>query len=97
VLGVLVRRMHARGHTARLDEPLALRATDTGATWVVVPQAGPPLLEHVRDADHVRDVLEAPVDVLYRLLWHRPAERTSVRFRGDESRVEAFLGSRLAP
>ena len=108
VLGVLARRMHARGHTARLDEPLALTATDTGDTWVVVPQAGPPLLEQTRTGSHaatgagappggVRDRVEAPADVLYRLLWHRPVDEASVRVSGDETRVQAFLQSRLAP
>jgi uncharacterized protein (TIGR03083 family) len=97
VLGVLVRRMYARGHPARLAEPLALRATDTGSTWVVVPQTGPPLLEQTVAARDVRDLVEAPADVLYRLLWHRPVDRSSVRVHGDESRVEAFLASRLAP
>jgi uncharacterized protein (TIGR03083 family) len=97
VLGVLVRRMHARGHTARLAEPLALRATDTGSTWVVVPRTGPPLMEQTPATPDVRDRVEAPADVLYRLLWHRPVDRSAVRVSGDESRVEAFLASRLAP
>lgn len=95
VLGVLVHRMYKRGYTARLEEPLALRATDTGETWVVVPQAGPPLLE--QDADGVRDRVEAPAEVLYRLLWRRPVDKGSMRVSGDQAHVQAFLESRLAP
>ncbi len=98
VLGVLVRRMHARGHPAQLQEPLALTANDTGTTWVVVPQDGPPLLESVGPSrPEVRDRVEAPVEVLYRLLWRRPVDRDLLTLRGDPARVEAFLGSRLAP
>ena len=95
VLGVLVHRMYQRGYTTRLEEPLALRATDTGETWVVVPQAGPPLLE--QDAGGVRDRVEAPAEVLYRLLWRRPVDTGSLRVSGDEAHVQAFLSSRLAP
>jgi uncharacterized protein (TIGR03083 family) len=98
VLGVLVHRMYARGHTARLEEPLVLEATDTGDTWVVVPQAGPPRLEQrASRAEGVRDRVQAPADVLYRMLWRRPVDRASVRMSGEESRINAFLESRLAP
>lgn len=97
VLEVLVHRMHARGHTARLEEPLALRATDTGDTWVMVPQPGPPLLERAAGADDVRDLVEAPAEVLYRLLWRRPVDARSVRVTGDQAHVQAFLSSRLVP
>lgn len=98
VLEVLVHRMYARGYAVRLREPLALRATDVDRTWVVVPQAGPPLLEQP-DAgpSGVRDRVEAPADVLYRMLWHRPVDTGSVRVSGDEAHVEAFLSSRLTP
>ncbi len=95
VLGTLVHRMYAKGYSTRLEEPLALRATDTGDTWVMVPQAGPPLLE--QDAHGVRDRVEAPAEVLYRLLWRRPVDTGSMRVSGDQARVQAFLASRLAP
>ena len=97
VLEVLVHRMHARGHPARLDEPLALRATDTGDTWVMVPQTGPPLLERTTGAADVRDGVEAPAEMLYRMLWRRPVDARSVRVSGDHAHVQAFLSSRLAP
>jgi uncharacterized protein (TIGR03083 family) len=98
VLGVLVHRMYARGHTAHLEEPLVLEATDTGDTWVVVPQEGPPRLEQrASRAEGVRDRVRAPADVLYRMLWRRPVDRADVLTSGDESRIDAFLESRLAP
>lgn len=100
VLGVLVRRMHARGYRTDLAEPLALRATDTGDTWVMLPQAGPPLLEQAAGASvaaGVRDRVEAPAEVLYRLLWRRPVDAGSLRVSGDRARVQAFLSSRMAP
>ena len=39
------------------------------------------------------DRVEAPADVLYRLLWKRVAldEDADVRLLGDEERVRAFL------
>ena len=102
VLDVLVHRMHARGLDPALEQPLVLRATDTGATWVVRPSGGVPAVER-RDPGDVRDRLEAPAEVLYRLLWHRePAEVAAsggagVRVSGDAERVLAYLGSRLTP
>jgi uncharacterized protein (TIGR03083 family) len=45
----------------------------------------------------VPDRLEAPADVLYRALWHRRFDEGALRLTGDESRVRAFLGSRLTP
>jgi len=98
VLGVLVHRMHARGHRAHLDEPLALRATDTGDTWVVLPDAEAPRLEQrASSAEGARDRVEAPADVLYRMLWHRPVDSETVHIEGDDARVRAFLDSRLTP
>ncbi len=44
------------------------------------------------------DRVEAPADVLYRLLWKRlPADDPAVRVTGDDARVRAFLESRLVP
>lgn len=97
VLGVLMHRMYARGHSTQLVEPLALRATDTGDTWVMVPQAGPPLLERADGAGEVRDRVEAPAEVLYRMLWRRPVDSGLVQVSGDQAHVQAFLSSRLAP
>jgi len=98
VLGVLVHRMHARGHRARIDEPVVLHATDTGDTWVVLPGAGAPRLEQrSSSAEGVRDRVDAPADVLLRMLWHRPVDREAVHVSGDETRVQAFLDSRLTP
>jgi uncharacterized protein (TIGR03083 family) len=37
VLTVFLRRMHQRGHPARLARPLAVTATDTRDTWLVSP------------------------------------------------------------
>ena len=41
VLTVMLHRMHHRGHPVRLEEPLALTASDTGDTWVLAPQPRP--------------------------------------------------------
>jgi len=98
VLDLLVHRMHARGHQAELVEPLALTATDTGHSWLVVPAAGAPQVEHLAARPTgVRDRVEAPADVLYRLLWQREVEPDAVRSSGSAERVQAFLGSRLTP
>ena len=50
-----------------------------------------------RRGGRVPDRVEAPAEVLYRLLWHRPVDESDVRVSGDEGRVRAFLGSRLTP
>jgi uncharacterized protein (TIGR03083 family) len=60
-----------------------------------------PVVEHRRSpgsGNAVADRVEAPAEVLYRLLWQRTGPDTDgVRILGDESRVRAFLGSRLVP
>ena len=46
----------------------------------------------------VPDGVEAPADVLYRLLWKRVSiEESDVRLLGDVERVRSFLSSRLVP
>ena len=75
-----------------------MRATDTGDTWMMVPQAGPPLLEQAARAADVRDRVEAPAEVLYRMLWKRaPIDDPELEIVGDRARVLTFLGSRLVP
>ena len=101
VLTVFLPRMHTRGHVAALTEPVALAASDTGHAWVVAPrpQDAPPSVQPVTapGAD-VRDRVEAPADLLYRVLWKRaPADDPRVEICGDMSRVMAFLSSRLVP
>lgn len=102
VLTVFVHRMHTLGHVARLDEPVALTASDTGDLWVVAPQpeGAPPAVKRLRveDGAEARDRVEAPADVLYRVLWKRsPLDHPALRVSGDPARVQAFLGSRLVP
>jgi uncharacterized protein (TIGR03083 family) len=41
VLRVFLHRMHRRGRPARLEQPLAVTASDTGDSWVVAPQPRP--------------------------------------------------------
>jgi uncharacterized protein (TIGR03083 family) len=65
-------------------------------------QALVPSIEHGRSPAVAGDRVEAPADVLYRLLWKRlsldDAEADAdVRLVGDEDRVRAFLDSRLVP
>lgn len=101
VLGVFLHRMHTRGHVADLSGPVALTATDTGDTWVVAPRTSGPGVQHRTSPGATGDRLEAPADVLYRLLWKRLSlddeASTEVRLLGDEGRVRAFLDSRLVP
>jgi uncharacterized protein (TIGR03083 family) len=102
VLEVLLRRMLARGHAPALEAPLRITATDTGDTWLVVPQEPPlaPRVEH-RAASTAPgsavDRVEAPAAVLYRALWHRRVDERDLQVTGSATRVHAFLGSRLTP
>lgn len=49
-------------------------------------------------AGAARDRVEGPAEALYRLLWRRAGlDDGTVRVEGDETRVRAFLGSRLVP
>jgi uncharacterized protein (TIGR03083 family) len=60
------------------------------------PPAGPPLVVERRHPS--ADRVEAPAEVLYRLLWKRlPLDHPAVRRTGDVARVQAFLLSRLVP
>jgi uncharacterized protein (TIGR03083 family) len=101
VLRVFLHRMHSRGHVADLTGPVALTAADTGDTWLVAPQVTSPSVEHGAVVGATVDHVEAPADVLYRLLWKRLSlddeAAADVRLLGDESRLRAFLGSRLVP
>jgi uncharacterized protein (TIGR03083 family) len=101
VLTVFLHRMHARGLVARLEEPLALTASDIGDTWLVVPgrDGGPPSARTVDPVPRgVRDRVEGPVEVLYRMLWKRaPIEDPAVEVIGHRDAVLAFLGSPLVP
>ena len=100
-LMVFLHRMHARGFVARLDEPLALTASDIGGTWVVTPglNGGSPSARPVTSVPQsVRDRVEGPAEVLYRMLWKRaPVDDPELEIIGDRARVLTFLGSRLVP
>jgi len=100
-LTVFLHRMHARGFVARLEEPLALTAADIGDTWLVTPgrDGGPPSAQTVKPVPHsVRDRVEGPADVLYRMLWKRtPVDDPALEVTGDRDGILAFLGSRLVP
>jgi uncharacterized protein (TIGR03083 family) len=105
VLSVLSRRMHRRGHVARLARPLAITCSDTGDAWVVAPDGTPDApfsAERLPAGDTGRllegDRVEGSASAIYRLLWKRlPFEGAGLRVDGDAARVSAFLGSRLAP
>ncbi len=66
--------------------------SDAGSVPILSPS-----VEHRRTPPAtVTDRVEAPADVLYRLLWKRlDLDEAAVRVSGDERRVRAFLGSRL--
>lgn len=60
----------------------------------------PPTVQHRRSPvlAAVADRVEAPAEVLYRLLWKRvDVHEAGVRLSGDEDQVRAFLSSRLVP
>jgi uncharacterized protein (TIGR03083 family) len=101
VLTVFLNRMHARGLLERLEEPLALTASDIGETWLLSPgrDGAPPLARAVDLVPgRVRDRVEGPAEVLYRMLWKRvPVEDPALAVTGDRARVLRFLGSRLVP
>ena len=72
-------------------------AQPQGTTEESVPSR-PPVVEHRRTLAWFPDRVEATAEVLYRVLWKRlPYDDAGVRIVGDRARVEAFLGSRLAP
>ena len=81
VLRVFLHRMHTRGHTARLEQPLALAATDTGDTWTVSPRPRPeaPLVPEQSSRG-------VPVPGPTPVVEHR---RSSVPAGGVADRVEA--------
>ena len=98
---MFLHRMHTRGHVAALTEPIGLTTSDTGNAWVVAPRPedAPPSVRPVTVVGpDVRDRVEAPADLLYRVLWQRaPADDPRVETCGDTTRVFAFLASRLVP
>jgi len=113
VLTVMLPRMSRRGYPTAVTAPLQLTASDTGDSWVVAPTSrpsaeppaggsvGPPLpfevTHRIGVAETAQDRVVAPAVVLYRALWHRRVDEGALRTAGDESRVRAFLGSRLTP
>ena len=73
-------------------------AQPVGPATETVPDLTPSV-EHRRSAtDAVADRVEAPAEVLYRMLWKRLAvEDAGLRVSGDEQRVRDFLASRHVP
>ena len=73
-------------------------AQPVGPATETVPDLTPSV-EHRRSAtDAVADRVEAPAEVLYRMLWKRlDVEDAGLRISGDEQRVRDFLASRLVP
>jgi uncharacterized protein (TIGR03083 family) len=68
-----------------------------GTASETVPDLAPSI-EHRTSPGATPDRVEAPAEVLYRLLWKRlDLEQADVELAGDEDRVRAFLGSRLVP
>jgi uncharacterized protein (TIGR03083 family) len=100
LLTVMLVRMHGRGHPAVLEAPLELSASDTGDSWLVMPDHHrPPRIErrHAPGVPTIVDRVEAPAAVLYRALWHRRVDQRDLHITGDQVRVHAFLQSRLTP
>jgi uncharacterized protein (TIGR03083 family) len=100
LLTVMLPRMSHKGYPVALSAPLQLTASDTGDRWVLTTpagaEAGPPQVSRpVTAVEDVEDRVVAPAGVLYRALWHRRTEPAALRISGVESRVRAFLDSRL--
>lgn len=77
-----------------LRDGTAVPAQQRGSEDEPRPPAGPPL---VVDRRHPQaDQVSAPAAVLYQALWHR-TPYDALELSGDESRIHAFLGSRLVP
>jgi len=71
-------------------------AQAVGTAAETVPSLPPSVERRASPVAHVADRVEAPADVLYRLLWKRLAlDESGVRISGDEGRVRGFLTSRL--
>jgi uncharacterized protein (TIGR03083 family) len=69
-----------------------------GTAAETVPTLSPSVEHRTSPVAHVEDRVEAPADVLYRMLWKRLApEDPDVRICGDQGRVRGFLGSALVP
>jgi uncharacterized protein (TIGR03083 family) len=100
LLSVMLARVSHKGYPSALAAPLELAASDTGDRWLLVPDAGPEpappqVSRRVASASEAEDRVVAPADVLYRALWHRRVDPAALRISGEESRVRAFLHSRL--
>lgn len=96
-LRLFLRRMHDRGHPARLTAPVDLVAADVGRSWTVHPGAGGtvPLVSE-GDGPPSAERIEGPAAAVYALLWKRlPATDAALGLAGDQARIAAFLGSRL--
>jgi uncharacterized protein (TIGR03083 family) len=97
VLTVFLHRMHSRGNPADLHAPLSLVSTDTGHTWLLDPRPDGLPAVAVR-ATPAEDRLEAPAEVLLRLLWGRASiDDPAVSLHGEVDHLRAFLASRLTP
>ena len=77
-----------RGETSTNVVPLQAAGGEAGV---------PPTVTRVDRAPESVDAVEAPADVLYRLLWHRRVPPGVVHLTGNQERVQAFLRSRLTP
>jgi len=104
VLTAMSPRMNQRGRRAQLERPLQLSCSDTHDAWVVAPAPDPSApftveaLGSVGGGHGAGDRVEAPADVLYRVLWKRLAlDDADLRLDGDGARVTAFLASPLTP
>jgi len=73
-----------------LPAPIALRATDSGHSWTVVPGEPPALGDGITVA-----TVSAPAQDLLLLLWNR-TDRTP-EITGDEAVAKAFLAARMTP
>ncbi|MGW7536414.1 maleylpyruvate isomerase family mycothiol-dependent enzyme [Amycolatopsis sp. NPDC054798] len=90
VLGTMLPRVARWKHEVPLSAPIALRATDTGHTWTVVPGEPPELGEGEAVA-----TVAAPAQDLLVLLWNRTDRQPEIT--GDEAVAKEFLAARMTP
>lgn len=95
-LRVFLPWMAARDRPADLVAPVALVASDVGRTWGLLPRSPAPRV--VPDLAGAPARVEAPADVLFRLLWGRASpDDPAVTYAGSSEIAHRFLRGPLTP
>lgn len=95
IFEVFLPRMHARGATIALDEPLTVRTLDTDHVWTLQPRHDAAPAVAVR-TEPGADLVEGPAPALLQLLWKRcGTDHPDVGYVGNTDRIERFIASPL--